>query len=321
MKQAFKKSILASGLAAALALGLSVPAGATPIGQGLTSGVLNTIEDQDREAYIDNGDGVLGIGDVFVGFVRLDNFLPSGKPGGNTVYGVISNQITAVNVGGDPTVFSLGTTTKAGLTLAELTGNANAAGGMFAIYDNVPAADLIANSISATNIFGYINYITTGSLELVAGIVSADNYLMVDNTAAFPAGVSNALFPTLTASITTGGFSGGLDVVYNGLAGWTFTDTVVTFDALGNVHTTSVGIGNGAVRGASGDGNEGAFTNAPGYTQCTVPNTAGAPTNTACGFITKADFFVAPIPEPGTLALLGAGLLSALGLRRRKEKV
>jgi hypothetical protein len=209
MTQTMKHRFQKLGLAAALALAVAVPVGATDINGGLTSGVLNTIEDQDREAFIDNGDGVLGVGDVFVGFVRLDNFLPSGADPGDTVYGIISNQIIATNVGGDATIFSLGVTTVAGLTLAELTGDANATGGMFAIYDGITAADLITNTIGATTIFDYINYINDGTLRLVTGIVSPDNYVMVDNGAGFPAGTSTALLGITPTSVTTGNFTGG----------------------------------------------------------------------------------------------------------------
>jgi len=97
---------------------------------------------------------------------HIDDFLPSGTAGGDTVYGIISNQITAINVGGDATIFSLGTTTLAGATLQDLTGDANTTGGMFAIYDGVTPLNLIDTAPGA-DIFSYINYITgSGTLPI-----------------------------------------------------------------------------------------------------------------------------------------------------------
>lgn len=317
MKKIMPKALY-TALVAGLAFSLSGPAAAVTINEGLTSGVLNTIEDQDREAYIDaNSDGLLSVGDVFIGYVRMDDFLPKGVASGNQVYGVISNQITAINAV-DPTLISLGTTTVAGLRLQDLTGDVNATGGMFAIYDKASAytTNLISTSApGATSMFDDINFILAGgTLRLVAGLVAADNYLTVDNAPGFAGGTSNSSFPTLPASITVGNFTGGLDFLYNA-TGFTFLDTVITLDPLTGLKTTQVGIGNGGIRGAAGDGNESVFANAPGYTQCTT--TAG---NTPCGFVTDADFFVNPIPEPGSLALLGIALLGLAATRHRAPK-
>jgi hypothetical protein len=249
----------------------------------------------------------------------MDDFGPSGSDPANTVYGVISNQIIAVDPL-DPTIISLGTTTVAGLTLQDLTGDPNTAGGMFAIYDGIAPLNLINSlPVAGADIFDYIDYITTGDLQLVAGIVSPDNYLMVDNGPGFPIGTPNASFPSLPTSVTTGNFTGGLDLLYNN-TNFAFADAIITVDALGGIHTTQVGVANGAVRGADGATNENNFIAAPGFPQCTTSRTA--PFATICGFVTDADFFVLPlrIPEPGSLALFGIALLAGVAVRRGVKK-
>lgn len=315
------RKLLVKALAAAFAVAAMGTASAVTLNQGLTSGVLNTVEDQDREAFIDvDRSGTLSVGDVLIGFVRMDNFLPAGLSASNQVYGILSNQITAINVGGDATIFSLGTTTTNGLRLQDLTGNSATAGAIVALYDRASpfATDLInAAPGGATSIFDYISFITAnGTLRLTAGIVASDDYLMVDNGAGFPAGVSTSLFPGLLTSVTVNSFTGGLSVIYNN-TGFSFLDAVPTFDALGTLHTNQVGIGNGATRGAAGEGREGIWGNAPGWTQCLVNGV-----NTPCGFVTDADYFVVPvkIPEPASLALFGVSLLGLFGVRQVGKK-
>lgn len=316
--------VKAIGLAAALSLGFASSAGAVTITQGLTSGVLNTVEDQDREAYIDaNNDGLISVGDVFIGFVRIDNFLPKGADSNNQVYGIISNQIIGFNPA-DATQVMLGTTTVAGLRLQDITGDANAAGGLVAVYDQNAAlgTNLINMSApGATGIKDDIDYIlATGTLRLVTGLGAAgDTYLTADVVAGFGVGSPNGIFATLPVSVGFGSFGGGLDITYNNTP-YTYLDQVITLDPITGLHQTQLGIANGAFRGAVGDGNEGVFTNASGYggfAQCTPGADQQA---VPCGFATDADFFVFPVPEPGSLALLGVALLGLGGMRRRFTK-
>ena len=252
MKQMFR----AAGSAALLALALAAPVGAVTINQGLKPG-FNTIEDQDRESYVDaNSNGIIDVGDVFVGFVRLDDFIPSVGPGqssNNQVYAVFSNQI--IGTFGDATQIILGTTTVAGLTLADITGDPNAVGGMFAVYDSpVPYSDNLvqesapgATSITDDNDF----IVANGTLRLVAGLGAADTYFFVDN-ATLGLGAPTSALIGLPTSVTIGNFVGGLDVLYNNTA-FNFNDTIITQDQLGVLHTTQIGIGNGAIRGSEGD--------------------------------------------------------------------
>jgi len=312
------------GVAVALALGLATSAGAVTINQGLTSGVLNTVEDQDREAYIDvNANGLIDVGDVFIGFVRIDNFLPAGLDASNQVYGIISNQITGTDPG-DPNLVTLGVTTHVGLRLQDITGDANTAGGLVAVYDSAApfTTDLINNSApGATGIKDDIDLILNeGTLRLVGDLGAADNFLTADVITGFGVGSPNGIFVGLPPSIEFGGFSGGLSVAYNNTA-FSYLDAVFVLDPITGLQTAQIGISGGTFKGAAGDGNEGVFTNASQYldgggdpfAQCSTVEGS-----VPCGFTTDADFFVVPVPEPGSLALLGAALLGFAGLRRRK---
>lgn len=309
-------------LGAGLAMVFAGSVGATTINNGLQPG-FNTIEDQDRETFFDvDGDGTFSVGDVLAGWIRFDNFLPASGAGtgtDNQVYAVVSTQVIGVSGDGD---ILFGATTAPGLTLQALTGDANATGGMAAVYDGNYAADLVTTSApGAVSIQDDVQYVVSnGTLRIVAGINDASDFFTATNAPFAQIGQSTANFSALQTSITVGSYTGGLSVLYNNTK-WTFNDTITTFDAADNAFKVNqVGIGNGAIRGFVGDSQAGVFANgAPyGYDQCIDPSTGG---NTPCGFVTDADFFVdVSVPVPGTLGLFGAALIG-LGVLRRRPQV
>jgi hypothetical protein len=116
------------------------------LGSIYVSGVNNTIEDQNREAFIDRSpgsdtpDGVFGIGDVLIGWARADDHVTPGGfgPLGNRVYGIFSQQVVDVNNTGATYEIIFDATTVPGLTLAAITGNPLIhPEGIVAVYDNV----------------------------------------------------------------------------------------------------------------------------------------------------------------------------------------
>jgi hypothetical protein len=312
--------LLASVAVVALLNVVASPVTATTVSQGLTPNVLNTIEDQDREAYIDaNEDGTFNVGDVLIGFARIDNFLPAGLAAGNQVYAVISNQVLAIN-GNFVSVGAVDPVANPGLTLSALTGDAINADALFAIYDTAGSFGDLVSAPVGVSMLDNITFIAGGNLQLSLGIVAADDFHTTELNALGSVILvgSNAPITGLSAALPIAGFTSGLSVLDNN-TGFTFADAVPTFDALTGVQTNQVGIANGAVRGAAGDGNEAIFTNVPGFAQCqTDPANGTVP----CGFVTDADFFIFPtaVPAPGALVLLGVGLAGIAGagyLRRR----
>jgi len=322
---------LAQALFAAGALGMFGAAQAADINAGLTPGVLNSVQDESREAYVDaNRDGLFGAGDVIFGYIRLNNFAPSGAATNNSVYGVFSQQITAVN----GTSITFGATTVAGLTLSALTGVAAPAGSIASFYDNAAgySVDLITTALGgSTSMKNYIDFITgNGTLRLTAGLSRPSDFL-VSGANAFFAGGANTNFINLPPDVTVASTGGGLTVLVNN-TNFDYSPTVIASSPPGYVPgildpQAQLGVSSGTVAGTlSQTPLPQAWLNADygtfDFLQCSLDGPGGA--DTACGFTDKNNFGVIPIrrvPEPGSLPLVSGALLGLAGVgRRRKDK-
>jgi hypothetical protein len=190
-----------------------------------------------------------------------------------------------------------------------------------AVYSSNPSAsgDLITGSPGAT-LQDYFDAITLGTLDLTAGFAAgSDDFITSISLGAltFDDAANTGILsksPSNTVAFTTGGLS-----ILQNFTQFDFLENVQSDNPLAGGPTLhQLAITAGSTSGAHGvtpaDFDEN-FTNVPGFSQCVTAAGAAVP----CGFTDNADFSLFPVavPEPGTVALLGIGLLGFAGIQRR----
>jgi hypothetical protein len=294
-----------------------------------TGSVDNQFEDQSREAFIDSGAGnvgTIGVGDSLVGFLRIDNkSAPNSISLNNQVYAIFSQTIAA-QFG---SVQALAPNATPGLRISDFVPGAPATAIAAVFSSAVPITDLITTNPppgATAKMSDYISHITSNmTLEFVAGFADPDDFWTA--IATFPVTADNNPATGavgLGTGITVATYSAGLSIFDGiGASSAVYNDSVVGFDVLtGLGGLYQLAVSGGSASGSGGVANRINWSDASGfaggpYQQCDDINTGGTQ-NLPCGFTDKANFTVNPsIPEPGSLALLGLGLLGFAGIRRR----
>lgn len=320
MFSSLRKGLAVASLAAASLIGFGTSAHADLFDSYLTPNTLNSFEDNSREAFFDvDNSGDFSVGDVLVGFVRIENKTsPDAFSLGNTTYAIFSQQVADITA----SLVTFAPTTADGLTLADLGVTGAEANSMIALYTGNYATDIIVNSPGDLTTNGtvtladYLAFITAGGdLELTAGIDASEDD--------FFAALMNFVAPPTIDQIATSDtndaiaiFGAALSILTNN-TNFLFADDVCT-NFFGIAGCSDLTLVTGTVQGASNaangffrDGSE--LTNSVdvAYQQC---DTTGG-----CGFIDNVDINVHPVPEPGSMILFGLGL-AALGMYGRRAR-
>jgi hypothetical protein len=302
-----------------------------------------------------DGDDTFSVGDVLLGFARIDDHAaPTGAfgPLGNRVYSIFTQQVAAINPTGSTHQIVFEPTTAAGLTLTDIIGVATPANSFSAVYDN-PApfpTDLInaspgdVDGNGTINLFDYFaeiineagpapqpSFITglrpgQATVGLTGPTAALPDYLIANTTVTgsvlITVAGSLASLPTLGLGIVISNFTGGMEITVNNDPN--VSDYARVVAATESVLVPDAGDPSGFIRhdlaivGGNVVGSAGAV-NAAEWDNVN-PNVAY---NSPGGFVTNADFVVHPllaeIPEPTAFLVWLVGLLMA-GIYRSERQ-